>query len=66
MMLVFLIVKPNSLHMGEAVDKSLKCLLRVSGQSFKEYLAYKNLVHSDFSTKVGQVEETVIPFGVEV
>ena len=41
----------------------------MSGQSCivcKEHLAYKNLLHAVFSTKVDQVEETVIPSGVEI
>ena len=51
--------------MGEAVDESLKRLLRVNRQS-SEHLAYENLSHFGVGTKTDQVEETAIASRVEI
>ena len=56
-------VKPSSSRMSEAVDESLKRLLRVSCQGCiicEEHLAYENPSCFSFGTKAGQVEETAI------
>ena len=52
-----------SSRMGEAVDESLKRLLRVSCQGCiicKEHLAYENPSCFGFSKNAGQIEETAI------
>ena len=50
--------------MGEAVDESLKHLLRVNRQS-SEHLAYE-MSHFGVGTKTDQVEETAIASRVEI
>lgn len=59
----------HSTGIGKTVDESLKRLLGVPRQNgifYEEHLAYDNLPHFGFGTKVGQVQDIPIAFGLEV